>query len=81
MSKKALIQQVESSGGSYICLTHHETKSCKPIGYVTSLHALKSHIAAYASDEGVTKVTAIGGRNIMDKDGPTAVFSVNIVIL
>lgn len=80
MSKAALLAQVRESGGSYIFLTHSKTKSCKQIGYVRSERTLKAHIAAYASEEGVTTVKAMGGRNIMDDDGPVATFTVSVNI-
>lgn len=80
MSKAALLAQVREDGGSFIFLTHSKTKSCKRIGYVRSERSLMSHIAAYAAEEGVTSVKAMGGRNIMDEDGPTANFSVTVKV-
>lgn len=80
MSKSALLAQVNESGGSFIFLTHSKAKFAKRIGYVHSEKELKAHIAAYSAERGVTSVKAVGGRNIMDEDGPSATFTVSVSI-
>lgn len=80
MSKKELLKQVRGDGGSFIFLSHPKSKTLKRIGYVTSEKSLMSHIASYASRVGATEIEVFGGRNIMDEDGPKAVFSVSVTI-
>lgn len=80
MSKTALLAQVKEGGGSFIFLTHKKAMFAKRIGYVHSERELKSHIAAYASEYGLTSVKVLGGRNIMDEDGPVATFSVSVSV-
>lgn len=80
MSKAALLAQVKESGGSFIFLTHSKAMFAKRIGYVHTEKSLMSHIAAYAAEHGVTSVKVLGGRNIMDDDGPTATFNVSVKV-
>lgn len=80
MSKAALLAQVKSSGGSYVFLTHKGTKNCEQIGRVNTVSSLHGYIASYAAKHRVSAVKVLGGRNIMDEDGPTAVFNVTVKV-
>lgn len=80
MSKTALLKQVNESGGSFIFLTCSKDKHAKRIGYVCSEKRLHSEIAAYAAEWGTNSVKVMGGRNIMDDDGPVATFSVSLKV-
>lgn len=62
----------------YLVLT--SKKESKDYGYIKTNKELDKYIASFAIEAGTKEVLVSFGRNIMDDDGPTQVFNVDIKI-
>lgn len=76
-NKYQIKKMCDSNGGSYVTLSGARRSE---EGRVNSYGELKSQIASYAAHYHLEKVSVSAGRNIMDEDGPTAVYTVSVVI-
>lgn len=62
----------------YLVLT--SKKESKDYGYIKTNKELDKYIASFAREAETKEVLVSFGRNIMDDDGPTQVFNVDIKI-